>query len=88
MPTDTSDPAVRTFRAYVDGELVERTARRVSAAEIRRMRRQERDARIAAEEVAKAKRVSNVVRGTGDPETVDVAEVKKEIRKREKPEGS
>lgn len=82
MPADNSDPAVRTFRAYVDGELVERTARRISAAELKRMRRQARDEQIAAEEVAKAKRVSNVVRGSGPAETVDVDEIRKTVKER------
>lgn len=89
MPEQNDDPRVHQCYVMVDGEKKLVTKRRVSAAELRRRRDVELAEKFAAEEAATAKPRSN----TGEiepaaPETVDVAEVKKEIRKREKPEGS
>lgn len=86
MPENT-DPAEKTFRVIVNGEVVERKGRRVSASEIRRQRSLERS-RELAEESAKAPRQSNTGEIVPGPETVDVAEVRKEVKKREKAEGT
>lgn len=89
MPEQNDDPRLHKCYVVKDGEKVEVTKRRVSAAELRRRRDAELAEKFAAEESAKAPRQSN----TGEivqpgPETVDVAEVRKEVKKREKAEGT